>query len=88
MGRSDFADLERGGVIHSINPTTSAGDISGTHAEKLYKRITGKVRENRKKISTVQKFRLDDAGNRPRGFQLTKSNTTLDAMETARKKKG
>ncbi len=50
-------------VIHSINPHDERGDIEWEpHAfERLYKRITGKVRENRTKISTVQRFGLDDA---------------------------
>lgn len=64
FGVPEFAELGTGyRVIHSINPHDERGDIEWDPKafERLYKRITGKVRENRKKISTVQKFHMDDA---------------------------
>lgn len=64
FGVPEFAELGTGyRVIHSINPHDERGDIEWDPKafERLYRRITGKVRENRKKISTVQKFHLDDA---------------------------
>ena len=63
-GVPDFAPLGTGyRVIHSINPHDERGDIEWDPKafERLYRRITGKVRENRKSISTVQRFNLDDA---------------------------
>ncbi|HCL79477.1 MAG TPA: ferredoxin oxidoreductase, partial [Synergistaceae bacterium] len=54
-GVPDFAELGTGyRVIHSINPHDERGDIEWDPKafERLYKRITGKVRENRKKIAT------------------------------------
>ncbi len=64
FGVPEFAELGTGyRVIHSINPHDERGDIEWDPRafERLYRRITGKVRENRKKISTVQKFHMDDA---------------------------
>ncbi len=64
FGVPDFAELGTGyRVIHSINPHDERGDIEWDPKafERLYHRITGKVRENRQKISTTQRFHLDDA---------------------------
>lgn len=64
FGVPDFAELGTGyRVIHSINPHDERGDIEWEPKafERLYRRITGKVRENRKTISTTQRFHLDDA---------------------------
>ena len=53
---SRLAELGTGyRVIHSINPHDERGDIEWDPKafERLYHRITGKVRENRQKISTT-----------------------------------
>ena len=87
-GVPDFAELGTGyRVIHSINPHDERGDIEWEpHAfERLYKRITGKVRENRAKISTVQRFGLDDAAIALVAFG-SEVRPALDAMEMAREK--
>ena len=63
-GVPDFAELGTGyRSIYSINPHDERGDIewSPSAFERLYRRITGKVRENRKKISTTWRYSLDDA---------------------------
>ena len=88
FGVPDFAELGTGyRVIHSINPHDERGDIEWEpHAfERLYKRITGKVRENRKKISTTHRFMLDDAEIALVAFG-SEVRPCLDAVHAAREK--
>ncbi len=63
-GVPDFAGLGRGyHTIYSINPHDEKGSIEWDPDafERLYTRIPDKVTKNRKTISTVQRFGLDDA---------------------------
>ena len=88
FGVPDFAELGTGyRVIHSINPHDERGDIEWEpHAfERLYKRITGKIRENRKKISTTQRFMLEDAEIALIAFG-SEVRPCLDAVHAAREK--
>lgn len=60
----DMAPLGKGyNTIYSLNPHDEAGRIDWDPEgfERLYKRITGKIRENEPKISRTQGFWLDDA---------------------------
>ncbi len=87
-GVPDFAELGTGyRVINSINPHDERGDIEWEPRafERLYKRITGKVRENRKKISSTVRFDLDDAevGLVAYGSEV---RPALDAVKLAREK--
>lgn len=88
FGVPEFAELGTGyRVIHSINPHDERGDIEWDPKafERLYRRITGKVRENRKKISTVQKFHLDDADIALVAYG-SEARPALDAALLAREK--
>ncbi|NLK20104.1 MAG: ferredoxin oxidoreductase, partial [Synergistaceae bacterium] len=88
FGVPEFAELGTGyRVIHSINPHDERGDIEWDPKafERLYRRITGKVRENRKKISTVQKFHLDDANIALVAYG-SEARPALDAALMAREK--
>jgi 2-oxoglutarate ferredoxin oxidoreductase subunit alpha len=63
-GVPDFAPMGRGyNTIYSLNPHDEAGGIEWDPDvfEKLYKRITGKIRENRDKICRTESFYTDDA---------------------------
>lgn len=63
-GVPDFAALGDGyRTIYSINPHSEEGSINwdADVFEKLYRRITGKITENRDKIATVKSFFMDDA---------------------------
>ena len=87
-GVPDFAELGTGyRVIHSINPHDERGDIEWEPKafERLYKRITGKVRENRKKISTTVRYDLDDAEVALVAYG-SEVRPALDAVKLAREK--
>lgn len=87
-GVPDFAGLGRGyHTIYSINPHDEGGDIEWKpeEFERLYKRITGKVRENRNSISTVQRFGLDDAEFAIVAYG-SEVRPCLDAMNMARER--
>ena len=63
-GVPDFAALGDGyHTIYSLNPHSEEGSIDWDEDvfDKLYKRITGKITENREKIVTTKGFHLDDA---------------------------
>ncbi|MST54796.1 ferredoxin oxidoreductase [Pyramidobacter sp. SM-530-WT-4B] len=63
-GVPDFAGLGRGyHTIYSINPHDEYGGIDWSPQiyERLYKRIAGKITENRDKIVQAERFDLDDA---------------------------
>jgi 2-oxoglutarate ferredoxin oxidoreductase subunit alpha len=63
-GIPEFAGLGRGyHTIYSINPHDEKGSIEWDPDafERLYTRIPAKVADNREKISTVQRYCLDDA---------------------------
>lgn len=60
----DFAPVGQGyNPIYSINPHSEAGSIDWNPDtfEKLYKRITGKITENKNRICKTESFFLDDA---------------------------
>jgi 2-oxoglutarate ferredoxin oxidoreductase subunit alpha len=64
FGVPDFAGLGRGyHTIYSINPHDEKGNIdwSPNVFERLYTRIPAKILKHRGKISTVQRYHLDDA---------------------------
>ncbi len=63
-GCPDAVPLAKGyNVIYSINPHSEAGSIDWDPDvfEKLYKRITGKIRENADAICRTETFLMDDA---------------------------
>lgn len=63
-GVPDFAPMGKGNnTIYSLNPHDEAGGIDWDPDvfEKLYKRITGKIRENRDRICRTESYYLDDA---------------------------
>ena len=63
-GCPDFAPLGEGyHTIYSLNPHDPEGHIDWDPDvfDKLYKRITGKILENREKICRVERIMLDDA---------------------------
>lgn len=85
-GVPDFAALGDGyHTIYSLNPHSEEGciDWDADVFESLYKRITGKVTENRDKIATTKGFYLDDAE-----FVLvaygSEFRPSFDAVEMAR----
>ena len=60
----DMAPLAKGyHTIYSLNPHDEAGriDWDPDAFERLYKRITGKIRENEPQISRVNRWMMDDA---------------------------
>ena len=64
FGCPDAAPLGKGyHTIYSLNPHNEVGSIDWDPHEfdRLYKRITGKIRENRGKICRVEKYFMDDA---------------------------
>lgn len=64
LGCPDFAPLGKGyNTIYSLNPHDERGGIDWDPDvfDKLYKRITGKIRENEEKICRTEKYMLDDA---------------------------
>lgn len=63
-GSPDYAPLGSGyHTIYSLNPHDERGRIDWDPDvfEKLYKRITGKIRDNRKDICITESFYMDDA---------------------------
>ncbi len=63
-GCPDMAPLAKGyNVIYSLNPHSETGGIDWDPDvfERLYRRITGKIRENADKICRTEGFMLDDA---------------------------
>lgn len=64
FGCPDAAPLGKGyHTIYSLNPHNEAGSIDWDpqEFERLYRRITGKIRENRDKICRTERMMLDDA---------------------------
>jgi 2-oxoglutarate ferredoxin oxidoreductase subunit alpha len=64
LGCPDAAPLGEGyHTIYSLNPHSEGGSIDWDPDvfDRLYKRITGKIRDNRKKICRTEKFLYDDA---------------------------
>lgn len=60
----DFAPLAQGyNTIYSLNPHNERGSIDWDpdEFERLYKRITGKIRENADKICRTESILMDDA---------------------------
>lgn len=87
-GAPDFAPLGSGyRTIYSLNPHDERGRIDWDPVvfEKLYKRITGKIRDNRKDICVTESFYMDDAeiGLIAYGSEV---RPAIDAAEMARDK--
>lgn len=64
FGCPDFAPLGKGyNTIYSLNPHDEKGNIDWDPVvfDKLYRRITGKIRENEDKICRTEKLMMDDA---------------------------
>lgn len=64
FGCPDFAPLGKGyNTIYSLNPHDEKGGIDWSPEvfDRLYKRITGKIRENEDKICRTETYMLDDA---------------------------
>lgn len=64
FGCPDFAPLGKGyNTIYSLNPHDEKGGIDWDPVvfDKLYRRITGKIRENEEKICRTEKYLMDDA---------------------------
>ncbi len=64
FGVPDFAPMGKGyNNIFSLNPHNEEGNINWDPIvfDKLYKRITGKITENRDKICRTESFYMDDA---------------------------
>lgn len=64
FGCPDMAPLGKGyHTIYSLNPHNEAGGIDWNpqEFERLYRRITGKIRENRKDICRTERYLMDDA---------------------------
>ncbi len=64
FGVPDFAPMGKGyNHIYSLNPHDEAGSIDWDPDvfDKLYKRITGKITENRDKICRTESYYMDDA---------------------------
>lgn len=64
FGCPDFAPLGEGyHTIYSLNPHNEAGSIDWDpdEFERLYRRVTGKITENRDKICRTESYDLDDA---------------------------
>lgn len=84
----EFAELgERYHSIYSLNPHDEKGNIDWDPDvfEGLYKRITGKVWENRNVISTIQVFEMEDAEIALIAYG-SEVRPCLDAMALARDK--
>ena len=85
-GVPDFAGLGRGyHTIYSINPHDEKGSIEWDPDvfERLYTRIPNKVLKNRKKISTVQMVKMDDAKIALVAYG-SEVRPCIEAMETLR----
>lgn len=87
-GVPEFAELGEGyHSIYSLNPHDEKGNIDWDPDvfEGLYKRITGKVWENRNVISTTQVFEMEDAEIALIAYG-SEVRPCLDAMALARDK--
>ncbi len=85
-GVPDAAPLGKGyHTLYSINPHDEMGGIDWNPEvfDKLYKRVTGKIRENRNKICTTQSFHMDDAELALIAYG-SEARPALDAVEMAR----
>jgi 2-oxoglutarate ferredoxin oxidoreductase subunit alpha len=85
-GVPEFAGLGRGyHTVYSINPHDEKGSIEWDPDafERLYTRIPAKVVKHRKKISTVQRYCLDDAKIALVAYG-SEVRPCLDAMEVLR----
>lgn len=88
FGVPDFAELGEGyHTIYSLNPHDEKGSIDWDPDvfERLYKRITGKIWENRHSISTTQTFNMGDADVALIAYG-SEVRPCLDAMDLAREK--
>ncbi len=64
FGCPDFAPLGKGySAIYSLNPHDEKGNIDWDPSvfASLYKRITGKIRENEERICRTEKYMMEDA---------------------------
>jgi 2-oxoglutarate ferredoxin oxidoreductase subunit alpha len=87
-GVPEFAGLGRGyHTIYSINPHDERGSIEWDPDafQRLYTRIPAKVAGNREKISTVQRYRLDDANVALVAYG-SETRPCLDAMNVLRER--
>ncbi|MGI6603552.1 MAG: 2-oxoacid:acceptor oxidoreductase subunit alpha [bacterium] len=85
-GVPDFAPLGKGyHTIYSLNPHDERGRIDWDPDvfERLYKRITGKIRENRDLICHTESYHLDDAELALIAYG-SEVRPALDAAEMAR----
>ena len=86
FGVPDFAPMGKGyHTIYSINPHDEAGKIDWDPDvfDNLYKRITGKITENRKRICKTESFYMDDAEMVLIAYG-SEVRPALDAVEMAR----
>ena len=87
-GTPDSAPLGLGyHVIYSLNPHDERGRIDWDPDvfERLYKRITGKIRDNRKDICFTESFHMDDAQIALVAYG-SEVRPAIDAAEMARDK--
>ncbi|MBA7710154.1 2-oxoglutarate oxidoreductase subunit KorA [subsurface metagenome] len=85
-GVPDFAPLGKGfHTIYSLNPHSEEGSIDWDPEvfDKLYQRITGKIRENRDKICRTESYHLNDANIALIAYG-SEIRPALDAVEMAR----
>lgn len=85
-GVPDFAPLGEGyNTIYSINPHDEAGSIDWDPDvfDNLYKRITGKITENKNKICKTESYYMDDADIALIAYG-SEVRPALDAVEMAR----
>jgi len=82
----DFAPIGKGyNILYSLNPHDEYGNIDWKPDvfEKLYKRITGKIRENRNKICQTISYYIDDMEIMVIAYG-SEVRPALDAVEMAR----
>ena len=88
FGVPDFAPMGKGyNTIYSLNPHDEAGGIDWDPDvfDKLYKRITGKISENRDRICRTKGYYLDDADVALIAYG-SEVRPALDAVVMAREK--
>jgi 2-oxoglutarate ferredoxin oxidoreductase subunit alpha len=86
FGVPDFAPMGKGyHTIYSINPHDEIGRIDWDPEvfDKLYKRITGKITENKDKICRTESYYMDDAEVALIAYG-SEVRPALDAVEMAR----
>lgn len=87
-GVPDFAPLGKGyHTLYSLNPHDEKGSIDWDPEvfDKLYRRITGKIRENRDKICQTESYHIEDAEVALIAYG-SEVRSALDAVELAREK--